>query len=73
VSEKTPSSKAVGHRPAVPTHGAGAAAAPRSPDVSPALLRSVDLFGAAREVLIEHHSQLYRLRHTAQGKLILTK
>jgi hemin uptake protein HemP len=36
-------------------------------------LRSADLFGDAREVLIEHQSQLYRLRQTALGKLILTK
>jgi hemin uptake protein HemP len=36
-------------------------------------ISSVELFGEAVEVLIEHHSQLYRLRRTSLGKLILTK
>lgn len=31
------------------------------------------LFAGAPEVLIEHRGLLYRLRHTALGKLILTK
>lgn len=31
------------------------------------------LFGSAREVHIDHEGQLYRLRITALGKLILTK
>ncbi|MBP7670299.1 MAG: hemin uptake protein HemP [Ferrovibrio sp.] len=31
------------------------------------------LFGAAREVIIEHEGADYRLRLTANGKLILTK
>jgi hemin uptake protein HemP len=31
-----------------------------------------DLFGSAREVSIEHNQRIYRLRITAQGKLILT-
>lgn len=35
--------------------------------------RSSDLFGAAREVLIEHDSGYYRLRLTQANKLILTK
>jgi hemin uptake protein HemP len=35
-------------------------------------IRSGDLFGNAREVVIEHNQKLYRLRLTAQGKLILT-
>ena len=34
--------------------------------------RSQDLFGQAREVLIEHNERTYRLRLTAQGKLLLT-
>ena len=34
--------------------------------------RSQDLFGQAREVVIEHKERTYRLRLTAQGKLILT-
>ena len=31
------------------------------------------LFGAARELVIEHGSEEYRLRITQSGKLILTK
>jgi hemin uptake protein HemP len=31
------------------------------------------LLAGAAEVLIEHGGTIYRLRHTAQGKLILTK
>jgi hemin uptake protein HemP len=36
-------------------------------------LRSSELFGIAREVVIEHAGEEYRLRLTRQGKLILTK
>ena len=32
-----------------------------------------ELLGGAREVILEHDSQDYRLRITANGKLILTK
>lgn len=35
--------------------------------------RSGDLFGALREVLIEHDGGYYRLRLTQANKLILTK
>jgi hemin uptake protein HemP len=54
---------------------------PRSPtEGSPAVravavvphIRSRDLFGAAQEVVIEHNERTYRLRVTAQGKLLLT-
>lgn len=34
---------------------------------------SAQLFGSAVEVEIEHRAQIYRLRRTAMGKLILTK
>lgn len=34
---------------------------------------SRDLFGGARELLIEHAGNEYRLRLTSQGKLVLTK
>lgn len=37
------------------------------------LLRSSELFGVHKEILIEHQAQLYRLRLTSLGKLILTK
>jgi len=36
-------------------------------------LRSMELLGTAREVVIEHAGEEYRLRLTRQGKLILTK
>jgi hemin uptake protein HemP len=36
-------------------------------------IRSDDLFGGQREVLIEHSGKLYSLRQTSKGKLILTK
>ncbi|MEO8418860.1 MAG: hemin uptake protein HemP [Methylophilaceae bacterium] len=36
-------------------------------------LNSKELFGGAREVIIEHARDEYRLRLTSQGKLILTK
>ncbi len=45
-------------------------------DITPALrqrLQSAELFGTAREVVIEHAGEEYRLRLTRQGKLILTK
>ncbi len=46
--------------------------------VSPALrhlplVESTDLFGDKREVQISHRGEIYRLRITAQQKLILTK
>jgi len=44
-------------------------------DRMPALTRldSRKLFADARELLIEHGDELYRLRWTRSGKLILTK
>ncbi|WP_246660471.1 hemin uptake protein HemP [Nitratireductor sp. XY-223] len=36
-------------------------------------LKSQDLFQGARELGIEHHGALYRLKITRQGKLILNK
>jgi len=36
-------------------------------------ISSQQLLAGAKEVLIEHHGSLYRLRQTALGKLILTK
>lgn len=36
-------------------------------------LSSTELFGAAREIAIDHAGTLYRLRITRQGKLILNK
>jgi hemin uptake protein HemP len=45
---------------------AGAAAAQRE-------VRSEDLFGGSRVVLIRHADAVYTLRRTSNGKLILTK
>lgn len=36
-------------------------------------IHSRDLLGAAAEIEIEHAGQIYRLRRTSLGKLILTK
>ena len=36
-------------------------------------INSRDLFSATREILIAHGDETYRLRLTAQNKLILTK
>jgi hemin uptake protein HemP len=36
-------------------------------------LSSMALFGGAKELVIDHAGQEYRLRQTSQGKLILTK
>ena len=36
-------------------------------------LDSRELFGETREIIIAHGSDVYRLRLTAQNKLILTK
>ena len=37
------------------------------------MLRSTDLLSGAREAIIEHGQEQYRLRLTSNGKLILTK
>jgi len=47
--------------------GGGAAAQP------PRRVASDELFAGAVEVQIEHREQVYRLRRTSLGKLILTK
>jgi hemin uptake protein HemP len=49
------------------------APAPAARVAPPLQLDSRQLFGAAQEVLIHHAGQVYRLRHTLNGKLILTK
>ncbi len=37
------------------------------------LISSRELMGSAKEILIEHHGEIYRLRATRSGKLILNK
>ncbi|WP_083748655.1 hemin uptake protein HemP [Pelomonas sp. KK5] len=44
-----------------------------TPPATPRRWNSQTLFGLDREVEIEHAGQLYRLRQTSLGKLILTK
>ena len=39
----------------------------------PAIFRTEELFGAAQEIWIEHAGEMYRLRITSRGKLLLTK
>ena len=46
---------------------------PAQPDRSGQRVRSEDLFAGDKELAIEHGDETYRLRLTAQGKLILTK
>ncbi len=36
-------------------------------------LKSIELLGKSREIIIEHGQEEYRLRLTSQNKLILTK
>ncbi|MGH8719719.1 MAG: hemin uptake protein HemP [Burkholderiales bacterium] len=36
-------------------------------------VKSVELFAGRRELFIEHAGEVYLLRHTSKGKLILTK
>ena len=59
-----------------PLHPASSAAIPTS-GVSPVAgirrLLSAELFAAGAVVEIEHDGEIYRLRHTRRGKLILTK
>lgn len=47
--------------------------APRSDTAEPPIWPIETLIGTGREALIRHDAQLYRLRITAQNKLILTK
>ena len=42
-------------------------------DFSPKIVRFDELARCGEEIWIEHNRQLYRLRSTRQGKLILTK
>lgn len=37
------------------------------------VLNSTQILAGRREVIIEHEGAVYRLRHTKNGKLILTK
>jgi hemin uptake protein HemP len=56
-----------------PDKKSGAAPIGRSVSLMDNRIRSRDLFAATREILIIHGDETYRLRLTAQNKLILTK
>ena len=64
-----------------PTHDSNCApasshqteSAPAASAVPHRRIRSSELLAGEREILIEHSGETYRLRHTSQGKLILTK
>lgn len=61
-------------KPSQPNGTAGGAAGiSRQPAARRVRLNSVDLFAGAREVVIAHGGDEYRLRLTSQDKLILTK
>lgn len=51
----------------------GTSLAARSVPLTENRINSRDLFAATREILIVHGDETYRLRLTAQNKLILTK
>jgi hemin uptake protein HemP len=61
------------HTVLFPRHDPGAAdRAPRAQPAEP-LLSSEVLLNGRREILIQHGDRTYRLRHTSNDKLILTK
>ncbi|MBP6626837.1 MAG: hemin uptake protein HemP [Arenimonas sp.] len=60
-------------QPVSPTHVPPAVAALGPPGPSNAEFDSRQLMRGAREVLIHHAGQVYRLRHTRSDKLILVK
>jgi len=45
----------------------------RSIDIENNIITSAVLIGSEKELTIEHNEELYRLRITGNGKLILTK
>lgn len=51
----------------------GGKATPDRKEPGPRCVKVSDLLAGEREVLLEHDGQLYHLRLTANGKLILTK
>jgi hemin uptake protein HemP len=61
------------HRAKAPHEKQSAAGAPQSDDDSPVEIDAQSLFGARQEVTIIHAGERYRLRITANNKLILTK
>jgi hemin uptake protein HemP len=69
------SKDAAGDRPLEPTASAQVLAPATTPEAGGAVrhIRSAELFGNAREVVIEHEHHRYRLKMTSRGGLILNK
>lgn len=71
------SKDAVSDRPLEPTAATGGSQAqgttPTEASSAVRHIRSADLFGNAREVVIEHEHHRYRLKMTSRGGLILNK
>ncbi|WP_424627176.1 hemin uptake protein HemP [Bradyrhizobium sp. SYSU BS000235] len=61
------------HGPAGSGGDAKATHGERSIPLADNRLNSRDLFASSREIIISHGDDIYRLRLTAQNKLILTK
>jgi hemin uptake protein HemP len=60
-------------KPSLRTTDAGAEVQPTAVGSTLPCLKSTELFGPTREILIEHGGAYYRLRLTHSNKLILTK
>ena len=58
---------------AVHTETSDASDGEPSPHDTVRRVASRDLLKGADEVIVEHEGDLYRLRHTSKGRLILTK
>lgn len=56
-----------------PTSADEPTAADEQPTEPPKVIPAAELFGEAREVRIEFHGEVYRLRITRRNKLILQK
>ncbi|WP_345780819.1 hemin uptake protein HemP [Pseudoxanthomonas sp.] len=62
------------HRLTLPPHAQSTrAAAPAAHEEHEDVLSSETLLKGRREILIRHGDKVYRLRHTSNDKLILTK
>jgi hemin uptake protein HemP len=72
-SAHTPQRQSLALEPGLPVLPSLAVASPMPPVSGRRRLSSAALLGNEREVEIEHAGQLYRLRLTSLGKLILTK
>ena len=60
-------------QPRLRTHSTGLPVSGGTQDSEIRRITSADLFEVGAVVEIEHDGEIYRLRHTRKGKLILTK